>query len=211
MAALITDPQLEEELIARRRASGADKFDEVWDGVYVISPSANHEHQSLVGELTTVLNFVIGWQGLGHVRPGVNVSDRKENWQHNYRCPDVAVFLQETTAENCGAFWYGGPDLAIEIVSPGERILEKLPSYAATGTRELLVVDREPWSLRLYRLRHGTLVETGVSSVDAPIVLTSEVVPLSCQLSSEAGRSAIRIMYFDQVQQWLIRRSSDVQ
>jgi hypothetical protein len=33
MTALITDLSLQEELIARRHATGADKFDEVWNGV----------------------------------------------------------------------------------------------------------------------------------------------------------------------------------
>ena len=45
MTALINDPKLEEKLIAKRQAAGADKFDEVWDGVYVMSPLANDEHQ----------------------------------------------------------------------------------------------------------------------------------------------------------------------
>ena len=59
MVALVTDPQLEAALIASRRESGADKFDEVWEGVYVMSPLANNEHQSIVSQLTTVLNVAV--------------------------------------------------------------------------------------------------------------------------------------------------------
>ena len=40
MVALIQDPQLEQELIAKRRETGADRYDEVWEGVYVMSPTA---------------------------------------------------------------------------------------------------------------------------------------------------------------------------
>ena len=66
MATLITDPQLEEDLIAQRQARGADKFDEVWEGVYIMSPMANDEHQFLVKELTTILAIAIDWQrGVG--------------------------------------------------------------------------------------------------------------------------------------------------
>ena len=205
MTALLLDPLLEEDLIAHRRAAGIDKFDEVWDGVYVMSPLANDEHQSIVGDLTTILNNVVGWPGLGDVRPGVNVSDRKDDWKSNYRCPDIAVFLKGTVAENCDTFWCGGPDLAIEIVSPGDRIAEKLPFYAATGTRELLVVDREPWALRSYRLQDDKLVEVGVSTVAESLVLGSEVVPLSWQLVTDESRPAIRVAHADGQQHWLIR------
>ena len=149
MTALINDPKLAEKLIAERQAAGADKFDEVWDGVYVMSPLANDEHQYLVKELTTILTFAVDWAKLGQTRPGVNISDRKDDWTKNYRCPDVAVFLNETKAENCDAFWFGGPDFGIEIVSSGDRIVEKLSFYAAVGARELLVIDRDPWVLTL--------------------------------------------------------------
>ena len=114
MAALITDPILERQLIAQRQASGADKFDEVWEEVYVMAPLANDEHQDLVSDLTAVLVMAVDWAGLGKVRPGVNVSDREDDWHHNYRCPDLVVFLRDTRAKNCGTHWCGG-------TRPGDR------------------------------------------------------------------------------------------
>ncbi len=33
MPTLVTDPDLEQDLIEKRKAWGGDKFDEVWDGV----------------------------------------------------------------------------------------------------------------------------------------------------------------------------------
>ena len=59
----------------------------------------------------TIIDTVIGLRGLGEVLPGVNVSDRIENWKDNFRCPDVTVFLNGTTAQNCVTFWFGGPGL----------------------------------------------------------------------------------------------------
>ncbi len=128
MATLVTDPELEESLLMSRRAMGGDRYDEVWEGIYVMSPLANNEHQALVSDLTTVLNIVVGWTGEGTVFAGVNVSDRREDWQQNYRCPDVAVFLRNTQAENHGAFWFGGPDFAVEITSRGDRSATSSPS-----------------------------------------------------------------------------------
>ena len=61
MAALITDPELEERLIRHRQASGADRYDEVWDGLYVMSPIPNSEHQRMVSRLVAILEDVVGW------------------------------------------------------------------------------------------------------------------------------------------------------
>ncbi len=151
MSLLIHDRTISAALIEQRRASGLDRYDEVWDGVYVMSPSADINHQDLAGELTATLKLVIDWRGLGRTLPGANVSDRRKDWTHNYRIPDVLIFLNENSAENCGAFWLGGPDLAIEITSPDEHTLEKLGFYAKVRTSELLVIDRDPVRLSLYR------------------------------------------------------------
>jgi Uma2 family endonuclease len=152
MSILIHDQAFADDLLARRRASGTDVYDEVWEGVYVMSPMANNEHQSLATEFAAAITTVIDWRGLGRTLAGGNVSDRRDDWTQNYRIPDVLVFLNETEAEDCGTHWFGGPNFAIEIVSPGDRTLDKLGFYAAVGTRELLVIDRDPWKMTLYQI-----------------------------------------------------------
>ena len=205
MVALITDPALEQQLIAERQASGADKYDEVWEGVYVMAPLANNEHQDLVKELTTVLTISVDWPGLGKVYPGVNVSDRREDWKQNYRCPDVAVFLKDTGAESCETHWYGGPDLVVEIASSNERVLEKLPFYAKIGTRELMVIDRDPWQITLYRLQGGKLELRSSSTLEDSKILSSEVVPLSWRLVSGDKGPGIEIIHQDGDRRWLVK------
>ena len=121
MPTMINDAALAERLKAERRATGADRYDEVWEGTYMMAPMPNDEHQEIVGQLFFVLQEVVGWSGLGQVRPGVNVSDREHDWIDNYRVPDVAVFLSDGNAKNCGTHWWGGPDLAVEV-SPMETI-----------------------------------------------------------------------------------------
>ena len=76
MATIICDAELEQRLQSERAACGADRYDEVWEGVYVMAPMPNDEHQMIVNALASILQEVIGWPGLGQVRPGVNVSDR---------------------------------------------------------------------------------------------------------------------------------------
>ncbi len=92
MAMFITDPRTIEDIKARRAKTGADQHDEAWDGVYVVSPLADNEHQDLVSRLTATLFAVLDGGRLGSAFAGVNVSDRADDWTANYREPDVAVF-----------------------------------------------------------------------------------------------------------------------
>ena len=109
MTMLINRPELEEEIIADRRERGIDKFDEVWDGLYVVAPLANNEHQQLVGDLTIVIGSLIQLTGVGRVLPGANVSDQTFDWTKNYRCPDILVFLNGNTAEDRKSHWFAIP------------------------------------------------------------------------------------------------------
>jgi Uma2 family endonuclease len=196
MTALVQDSQLLKRLIAQRKADGSDRWDEVWDGVDLLTPLPDDEHQELVGGLVSVLNVTVGFPGLAKVRPGVNISDR-DDWTKNYRCPDVAVFLPDTAAENRETYWYGGPDFAVEVVSEGDRSREKLGFYAAVSTRELLLVDRDPWALELFRLAGDRLESVGRSTVEQPDRLASAALPLTFRLVGGAERPRIEIVHPD--------------
>ncbi|MCC7420957.1 MAG: Uma2 family endonuclease [Planctomycetaceae bacterium] len=206
------EPTVDESTIIARQRAGIDQFDEVWEGVYVMSPLADLQHQDLDLTLAMILRICIDWCGLGQTFAGVNISDRKRNWRQNYRCPDVAVFLNETRAVAYKAHWYGGPDFGIEIVSENDRTLEKLPFYEQVRTRELLVIERDPWAIQLYRLEDDALRLSGTSLVDKPETLRSQVVPLSFQLvsgmhaatSQESSLPVILITHHDGRQSWRV-------
>ena len=133
---------------------------------------ADDEHQGVQLALGAVFLQVMS-PHVALVRAGANVSDRDEQWEHNYRCPDVVVFLVGTSERNWGSHWVGGPDFAVEILSPGDRTPTKLPFYASVNIRELLVIARDPWSLKLFRLRNGELSSVGKVDVAARDPLTS--------------------------------------
>lgn len=158
-----------------------------------MTPLPNDEHQEIVGELDTVLRPAIGWQGLGKVRPGVNVSDRTDDWTKNYRCPDVAVFLNATQATNVSSYWLGGPDFLIEVASPGDDPREKVHFYSTVGVREMLVVDRDPWSLDLLRLEEGKLKAIGQSDSASGLFLVSTIHPLQFRLQVDSPRPRIEV------------------
>ncbi len=203
MNAVIADPDLQRSLIRRRRRREEDRYDEVWEGVYVMNAQPTNVHQSLVSRLSFVFESVIGQLGLGMVLPGTNVSDRAESWKKNYRCPDVAVYLNESKAINWETHWQGGPDLAVEIASPHDRTWEKIEFYASVGTRELLIIDRDPWALEFYRLTDSNLALVAKLTVDSPDSFQTESVPLRWRLLSGPHRPLLEATVPDGSNRWL--------
>jgi Uma2 family endonuclease len=71
------------------------------------------------------------------------------------RAPDVAIVRRErvSTPDERG-FLNGPPDVAIEVVSPGDRpreIDEKVSEYLASGTPLVVVIDPEQQDCRVFR------------------------------------------------------------
>jgi Uma2 family endonuclease len=203
MAILVLDPHVENQVLAARIGSDGDQYDEMWEGVYIVMPLPNDEHQEIVSELDFILQETVGQARLGKVRPGVNLSDRDKGWEQNYREPDVAVFLRDGRAINHGTHWQGAADFLVEIISPGERTREKIPFYSSIGVVELLVIDRDPWSLELYRNENGQLTKVGQSTLAAPDVLESQTVGLTFQLLPGEPRPQIRATHPASGRQWV--------
>ena len=197
MATLIIDPHAERRLRRQRQRNGTDRWDEVWNGVYVMSPLPNDQHQDIGLGIATALRRAVQQNGLGVVRHGTNVSDRRTDWVKNYRCPDVAVFLTGNPAENLSTHWFGGPDLAIEIVSPRDRSRRKLPFYARVATQEVLILDRNPWRLELYRLTNGELVSVGTATLAGGETLRTRSVPFSWRLIDGSERPVVEMVHVE--------------
>jgi Uma2 family endonuclease len=202
MSLLVLDKFVERRLRAQRKAWGVDHHDEVWEGVYVMSPIADNEHQSLVKGLIVAFYEVIERPSLGIVLPGANVSDRVERWTKNYRTPDVVVILNGSAAQDHGKFWTGPLDFVVEIVSRGDRSRRKLPFYSRMGVRELLLVDRKPWCLTLYRHDGEKLQLTGHCECTQADSLESEVLPFSLRLADAAERPRIELRHNTDGRTW---------
>ena len=172
--------------------NGEGRYDETWDGVVIMAPLPNNQHQELQIALSFPLYEVVQLLGLGKVYPGVNVTDRHDDWRQNYRGPDVVVYLNGNPAINKGSHWLGGPDFLIEVISPTEDPLAKLEFYAGVGTREMLTVERDPWALELFKLVDGELVSSGRATVDNGVILTAETVNLTFVLENGTDRPRIK-------------------
>ena len=183
MPRMLVPPGEMKLLIRDRRRSGADRYDEVWNGVYAMSPLADVEHQFLVGQISTGILNSLGRRD-AFVLPGANVSDRSVGWKKNYRCPDVAVLLPGCTAEIRESHIYGGPDFAVEVLSPGDRSRKKFDFYQRVGVRELLLVDRRSRRLELYAASPAGWNPPQFADVDSMTAVRSTVLELEFRLVS---------------------------
>jgi Uma2 family endonuclease len=204
MSILVTDPQLEERLKEQRQAWGADRYDEVWEGIYMMAPLPNNEHQRIVRKIYTVLDQVVSTLDLGEAFPGVNLSGIGGEWQEDYRVPDVAVFLHKGGARDCDTHWEGPADFLVEIVSPGDQTRQKITFYEKIGVEELLIVDRSPWKLEMLRRHERTLRKVGQATVSGGEVLVSQRLPLEFRLVAEKPRPRIEISHPAAGQRWLV-------
>ena len=204
MAMLIENLRVEEELKAQRQAWGADQHDEVWEGVYFRPPMANNEHQRLISLFNTVLESIVAASELGISLPGVNLAASAADWERDYRVPDVVVFLTDTAAENHDAFWTGAADLIVEITSLRDRTYEKIAFYSRIGVRELLVVNRQVWTLELYRHQGGELRRVGESTVARCDVLSSEKLPLDFRLIAGEERPQVEVRHKTTDERWVV-------
>ena len=192
-------------IISERQEWGADRFDEVWEGQYMMAPNASWDHQDLVAEIGYILHQVAKELG-GYAHQGDNVTDREKNWTKNFRVPDVLVVLPGSKAKKFSAGLIGGPDFVVEVLSPGDRSLDKLPFYAKLGSREVLHLDQKSKDLALYRLIDNQMQSIGNSSTTQSASLTSAVLPLSFQvIRGKANDSSIlEIRHADGSRVWQI-------
>ncbi len=178
------------------------RFTECWEGVTVVPPLANNPHQRFVMRIAEAFSSAIDWDVGECSLPGANLSDRGDGWEHNYRCPDVLVYLRGNPAIEHVTHWEGGPDFIVEILSNGEDPDAKFDFYASIGTREVLIVDRKPWALELFRLKRGKLVSVGRSELPGSTLLKSSALPFTFQLLPAKPRPRIEMIHTATGQIW---------
>lgn len=145
-------PQVE-ALIESRRATGADLYDEVWEGDYHMAPAASGAHGQLDGELSVLLHPFAKRLGLVNSGP-FNLGE-----PNDYRVPDRG--LRPASAET----WFPTAALVVEIVSQGDESWEKPPFYAAHGVGEVVIADAQVRAVTWLRLAEGEYVKTDRSEL----------------------------------------------
>lgn len=144
-----------DRVIAERHRLGLDLMDEVWDGTYHVAPAPSREHQRVVGELLVLWHAPVREAGLAISHELNLLRPDADDWT-DYRVPDLVVFDPAVSDER-GVV--GPAELVVEVRSPGDESLAKLPFFERLGVREVLVVDRDTKAVRRWVLASGVLEE----------------------------------------------------
>lgn len=123
---------------------------ELVDGEIRVSP-AGMRHEAIGARLLTALMAFVAPRKLGHVL-GSSMGYRLPSG--NLRSPDVSVILAARTSPDREDFMDGPPDLAVEILSPGDRtrdVFDKVGEWLDAGARIVWVVDPRRRTASAYR------------------------------------------------------------
>lgn len=140
-----TPPPELEILLERRRRTGADRFDEVWEGVYHVVPGPSHARARLQAQLLRALGPLADAANLEITGP-FNLGDSPED----FRVPDGGLHRQ-----GAGGMWHRTAALVIEILSPDDESWQKLPFYARHHVDEVLILDPAERSVHWLALADG--------------------------------------------------------
>jgi Uma2 family endonuclease len=125
---------------------------ELDEGEIVTMPPAGEDHGHVEGEFFSCLHAFVKKNRLGRVYMG-DTGFRLNDL--TVRAPDVAFVRRERVeALRSQGFARGAPDLAVEIRSESEsfrQLVRKVKQYLATGCQVVLVVNREPQQIDVFR------------------------------------------------------------
>ena len=112
------------------------------------------EHGILAARLATLLDQYVRAHGLGAV--AVEAGYYLARDPDTVRGPDVSFVSRERIPPEGGpkGFWSGAPDLAVEIISPGdtaEEVMARVSDYLRAGTRLVWVVQPATKTVTEYR------------------------------------------------------------
>jgi Uma2 family endonuclease len=151
-------PEVPEYVLRERKRTGADRWDEMWEGVLHMTAAPNKRHTRLQVQMRN-------WLDEHWARPLGNQVDLLVNvasvggWPHDYRIPDVVLLTPDRFSIDHDDYYEGAPTVVVEIRSPGDETWEKLPFYAKIGVPEVWVVDRDTRVPQVFELAEGTYGE----------------------------------------------------
>jgi len=148
-------PEIRPEILDWRRRTGADRWDEMWDGELHMPPMPTIEHQDFAMSLGEWLRAHWRRRQQGNkVHPPINVA-LPGGWPEDYRIPDLVLVTVSSRGVGRGEYYEGPPTVVIEIRSPGDESYEKLGFYAKLGVPEAWIIHRDTKAPEVYVLDAG--------------------------------------------------------
>jgi Uma2 family endonuclease len=150
--------EVPQELLDHRRATGIDRYDEMWEGVLHMAPAPRINHQAIVAALIMAFGHATRGQPL-LVVDGINICDPADV-TGNYRVPDVCVLDRGFASVGDDFGRSEGIVLVVEVRLPRDETYDKLEFYAARNIAELVVIDVAMTRTEVYVLDCGVYTPT---------------------------------------------------
>jgi Uma2 family endonuclease len=136
-----------------------------------------------VVNLTTPLDQHVRANNLGAVyasETGFQIASNPDT----VRAPDVAFVRRERLAEvgEVEGYWPGAPDLAVEVISPGDtysEVEEKVLEWLGAGVRLVVVVNPRKRAVTVYRSRTDIVVLTEDEVIEGGNVVPGWTMPVA--------------------------------
>ena len=143
---------------------------------------AGHQHGRIALNLTTSLDQFVRANQLGAVY-AAGTGFKLAVDPDGVRAPDAAFIRRERVEEvgRTAGFWPGAPDLAAEVVSPGDtyaEVQDKIADWLDAGTRLVVVVNPSTQTVALYRSRSDIRILTMDDVLDGGEVVPNWTLPV---------------------------------
>jgi len=160
-----------------------DKRTELVRGVLVVHEPAGSRHGLVTMNLGAELAVYAKQTGAGAVY-AAETGFKLESNPDTVRAPAIAFVTRERLPHPATTGYAAlAPDVAVEVLSPGDRpgeVLAKVADWLSAGTRLVWVVDPERRLARVYRHDGSEAIVTAEGALDGEDVLPG----FSCSLAS---------------------------
>lgn len=156
-----------DELLALPR--GEFRYELVNGELKKMSP-AGHEHGRIIVRLTTPLAQHVWANRLGEVY-AAETGFRLRSDPDTVRAPDIAFIVRQRVQVlgKTKGYWPGAPDLAVEVLSPDDRVSEvedKVSEWLGAGTRQVWIVSPKLHTVTIYSSTTEILLLTEKDMLD---------------------------------------------
>lgn len=159
------------------------KRHELVEGEIKTMTPAGNEHGFLALRIASRLEQHVDANNLGRTyaaETGFKIASAPDT----VRAPDAAFVSRERVEKVGGVsgFWPGAPDLAVEVVSPGDthaEVVEKSLAWLDAGCRMVLVAEPERKLVTVYRSREDIRILAGDEIVDGADVVPGWQLPVA--------------------------------
>jgi len=144
--------------------------------------AAGYQHGRISMDISTPLDQHVRAHDLGTVcaaETGFTLASDPDT----VRAPDVAFIRRERVTEvgDAAGYWPGAPDLAVEVISPGDtytEVEEKIFDWLEAGTRMVIVVNPRRRLVTVYRTPADITVLTERDTLNGGDVVPGWTMPV---------------------------------